>query len=205
MNTTNLLKNPVLANLILVLLPFVASFAYYIFKVLEQRLPRRQAEMLDKVVHYAVQTVEQMYTDAGGAAKKKLAETMIVELFKTSGLAVPSMQMIDAAIEATVFQLQQMPTVMSAKAAKRVSVQTGSTDQLSANVTVPLSQPGRIQDSVDGSALQFVPHLAYTPMSSPLTTNVPNSAAEDAGATLQAWSSGQGGGLRSVLPSSNPL
>ena len=110
MNTT------LLTNLILALLPFATALAVWLSRLLLQRLPENQRAALDQFVKYAVQNVEQVYTNAGSDQKKTLAATLIADMFQAFHLPVPPKSAIDAAIESTVFEINQLPAQQAAKA-----------------------------------------------------------------------------------------
>lgn len=166
-----------MTNIILALLPFIASFAYYLFTLVDHRLPKKQLEMLGQIVTYAVQMVEQQYPDAGGSAKKKLAETIIADIFKAFKLPVPSPAAIDAALESTVFLLQQVPSVAASKQAK--AQQINGTTHNSASTALPT--PG-------GGTSALTAASSYTPLPIGNGQNHPNTGPGDMSATIQSWS-----------------
>jgi LL-H family phage holin len=176
---TDLLTPTLITNIILALLPFVTMFAYYLYGLVEQRLPKNQADMLERVVTSAVYMVEQQYPDVGGAAKKKLAENVINGLIRSLGLPVPTIAAIDAALEASVFRLQQMPSVLAARQAKAVGVvgqaqRMGQTEQV-------LRIPGMVP--TEGV---FRSNVAYAPMA-----GMNNAMHDDlTSAGQNSWSSG---------------
>jgi LL-H family phage holin len=180
----NVLNATMITNIILVLLPFIATLAYYFCRLIEQRLPRHQADMLDRVVKYAVQMVEQQYSGAGGTAKKKLAENVIIDLLKSFGLPIPAVSAIDAALESTVFQLQQMPSVLAAKQGP-----TGQTQSA-----------GMVANDASQSQMTFRPNFAYTP-GAPMPTNA---HADDATSmALRSWPGQMGTPAPNVITPGN--
>lgn len=184
----NVLNPTMITNIILVLLPFIATLAYYFCRLIEQRLPKNQAEMLDHIVKYAVQMVEQQYSGAGGTAKKKLAENLIIDLLKSFGLPIPSVTAIDAALEASVFQLQQMPSVLAAKQGAGPAGPTGQAQ--STGIANDASQP----------QMAFRPSFAYTP-GMPMS---PGPHADDATSmALHSWPGQMGTPTPNVLTPGN--
>jgi LL-H family phage holin len=174
---SSILSPTVITDIILALLPFIATLAYYFCRLIEQSLPKNQANMLDRVVLHAVQMVEQRYPDAGGVAKKKLAENIISTLLKSFGLPVPSAAAIDAALEATVFQLQQMPSVMAAKQAKvvvTVGQTSGAVPQNGGPTQVPVSSVGSAGYTAMGGDAGDATSAALRAWSAPVSPPMPN-------------------------------
>jgi LL-H family phage holin len=100
MNTQELLS-----DLIILLLPIIIAVALWLYRLLEQRLPEKQRAILDYFVKIAVQCVEA--TNAGtGIQKKNAAIMLITAFFSTLRLPVPSSALIDAAIDAAVFEMK---------------------------------------------------------------------------------------------------
>jgi hypothetical protein len=110
------MSTTMITNLILSLLPFAVALAVWLAKLLLQLLPENQRVALDQFVKYAVQNVEQVYTNAGSDQKKTLAAALIADMFQAFHLPVPPKSAIDAAIESTVFEINQLPAQQEAKA-----------------------------------------------------------------------------------------
>jgi len=95
------------SDLIIVLWPFIVLLAAWIFRKLEQRLPEKQAAALNQYAKYAVQKIEQQLTGTS-SEKKNSAISLVIDLFKGARLPIPAMQLIDAAIESFVYELNQL-------------------------------------------------------------------------------------------------
>jgi hypothetical protein len=79
-----------------------------ILRLFEQRLPDKQHAALDRFAKYAVQKVEQQYTDNPSNHKKVLAERFVEEAFQDAKLPIPSALLIDKAIESFVYEIKQL-------------------------------------------------------------------------------------------------
>ncbi len=106
------------SDIIVLLFPVIVFLILWSFRWLEQRLPEKQREALDQFARYAVRKIEQQYSDWSGDKKKSYAETIVINLFKDMHLPVPSYALVDAAIEAVVFELNQLKL-------PRIGVNTG--------------------------------------------------------------------------------
>ena len=73
-------------------------------------LPAQQREALEQFARIAVQKVEQQDGNLDGVAKKQLAVSLVIKLFNTFKIPLPPEEIIDAAIEAAVFLVNQITT-----------------------------------------------------------------------------------------------
>ncbi len=112
--------NPLLTTIIqyavLFSIPLLSVLVVWLCRQLVQSLPTHQREALEQFARMAVQQVEQQNGGLSGTAKKHLAIDLVVKLFNTFKIPLPPMEMIDLAIEAAVFFINQIPaTASSAK------------------------------------------------------------------------------------------
>ncbi len=101
MTVTTMIVNAILT----LLLPIMIAFAWYLAYLFIQRLPLQQRAALEQFAKMAVQQTEQV--NGGNPQKKTLATALVVSAFKAFKLPVPPTEMIDAAIEAAVFAMNQ--------------------------------------------------------------------------------------------------
>lgn len=100
MNTQSMVS-----NIIILLLPVMLMLDLWLFHWIGNRLPEKQRAALDHFVDIAVKNVEQQYTD--NPDKKNLAIKIVKQSFQALKLPVPDAALIDAAIEACVYELRQ--------------------------------------------------------------------------------------------------
>jgi LL-H family phage holin len=96
-----------MSDIIVLLLPILVLIALWLFHWIEQRLPAQQRQALDQFARYAVKKIEKQYSDWPSDKKKAYADTIITALFEDLHLPVPSYALIDAAIEAVVYEIKQ--------------------------------------------------------------------------------------------------
>ena len=97
----------IILYLVILLLPVLFNAGKAVVLKYEQNLPEKQHANLDRFAKYAVQKVEQQYTDNASNHKKVLAERFVEECFQDAKLPIPSALLIDKAIESFVFELNQ--------------------------------------------------------------------------------------------------
>lgn len=102
MNNTTLISNA-----LIVLFPFITALAAYLYKIVVGRMPEAQRLALFQFAQDAVQFVEMVYTNALGEQKKTQAMKAIVDMFQEFHLPVPSDSVLNAAIEAAVWSINQ--------------------------------------------------------------------------------------------------
>jgi hypothetical protein len=91
--------------------PFLLSFAGVLFEWLAGKLPHNKQPLLMDLVETGVHAAEQVGAGQSGAAKKKIAEDFINASLVSLGLKI-NHALIDAAIEAVVFNLNQPQAVV---------------------------------------------------------------------------------------------
>jgi hypothetical protein len=102
MNTQDMMT-----DIIILLFPIFVAVALWVLRLAEQRLPAQQRESLEQFATYVVKKIEQQYSGWSSDKKKAYAESVIIMLFKQMHLPPPSNTLIDAAIEAIVFELKE--------------------------------------------------------------------------------------------------
>jgi len=104
MNTTPI------SDILIALFPFIVALVVYLYRLAVQRLPESQVARLQQFALMTVQYIQQFYSSSTGAQKKELAMQMLIQLFKEFGLPVPDEAVLNAAIEAAVWIIKQVPT-----------------------------------------------------------------------------------------------
>jgi LL-H family phage holin len=99
-----------ITNIILAALPFLATVAYLLARIIEQKLPSNLQIALDQFATNAVQAVEQQYAGKLGSDKKQLAIQAVESLLRTFHLPDPGATAISASIESAVFLMNQSKT-----------------------------------------------------------------------------------------------
>ena len=95
------------SDIIILLLPIMGFAALWLFHWIEQKMPPAKRKELDYYTEKAVKCIEQ--TCAGTSQQKKNAAiTMIYAFFKDINRPAPSQILIDAALEACVYEINQM-------------------------------------------------------------------------------------------------
>ncbi|GCE28810.1 hypothetical protein KDA_42940 [Dictyobacter alpinus] len=87
--------------------PFLCVAAVWCLKFFEHQLPTRQQEMLEKCVQMAVSMAEQVYDQSGPLEKKQFALRAAIDLFQAFHLPIPQPGVLNTALEAAVFALNQ--------------------------------------------------------------------------------------------------
>jgi LL-H family phage holin len=93
-------------DIILSLLVLILMIAIMELKQIKRSLPPEIAEAIDRLVRIAVKCVEQTSTGTS-RQKKDAAITLIYSFCEAMRIPVPSHALIDAAIEACVYEIQQ--------------------------------------------------------------------------------------------------
>lgn len=106
-------------DIIILLFPVIVALMIWLLRIAEQRLPEKQRQALDQFVKIAVQNVEQQYTH--NPDKKNIAISVVIQFFTFFKLPVPDVALIDAAIEACVWEIQNSGAYTGAE----VRVNTG--------------------------------------------------------------------------------
>jgi|SwirhirootsSR2_FD_contig_31_17339200_length_1498_multi_3_in_0_out_0_2 hypothetical protein len=88
--------------------PVMIGIAFWLFHYLIQRLPAHTRLALQQFALLVVKKVEQEGTTLDNAQKKAQAVQQIMVLFREFGLPVPPPDVIDIAIEAAVFEINQL-------------------------------------------------------------------------------------------------
>lgn len=101
------------STIILIAWPLLWHLAYPIGKLLEHKLPSRQREVLEQFASIAVRNVEQVSMNSSNAAKKQVAMSLLVQLFRGFHIPLPPEEILDGAIEATVYMLPSAKIVDS--------------------------------------------------------------------------------------------
>ncbi len=97
---------------VLLSIPLLCALVVWLCHQLVQSLPTHQREALEQFARIAVQHVEQQNGTLSGAAKKELAINLVVKLFNIFKIPSPPVEIIDVAIEAAVFFINQIPAAM---------------------------------------------------------------------------------------------
>lgn len=79
--------------------------AIHLSNIQRQKMPDHLTTKLEKFSRMAVQQIEQQHKEMNGDAKKQLAINTVLNLFKAYKLPAPSNDVLDIAIESTVFSL----------------------------------------------------------------------------------------------------
>ena len=92
---------------IVLLLPVLVFLILWSIQWLEQRLPERKRAELDYYTEKAVKCIEQTFT-GNSTQKKNAAIAMIYDFFKAANRPAPSQVLVDAALEACVYEINMM-------------------------------------------------------------------------------------------------
>jgi len=111
----NTLILPIIQYVVLLSIPLLCALVVWLCHQLVRSLPTQQREALEQFARIAVQKVEQQDSTLSGTAKKQLAVSLVIKLFNTFKIPVPPVEMIDVAIEAAVFLINQVSTMMGAE------------------------------------------------------------------------------------------
>jgi LL-H family phage holin len=111
----NTLLTSLIQYAILLSIPLLSVLVVWLGQQLVRSLPTQQREALEQFARIAVQKVEQQDGNLDGAAKKQLAASLIIKLFNTFKIPLPPEEITDAAIEAAVFLVNQIPTSAGAE------------------------------------------------------------------------------------------
>src|SRR6266571_4343245 len=109
----NTLVISIIQYAVLFSIPLLCALVVWLCHQLVQSLPTHQREALEQFARMAVQQIEQQNGSLSGTAKKQLAIDLVVRLFNTFKIPSPPVEMIDVAIEAAVFFINQIPAAMS--------------------------------------------------------------------------------------------
>lgn len=107
------------SDIMILLLPVMIALSCWLLRLLEQRLPEKQRAALDHFVNIAVKNVEQELDTVPSSQKKDAAIKIVESFFRFFKLPLPDEEIIKAATEAAVFELNQM------KPSAQVRVNTG--------------------------------------------------------------------------------
>jgi LL-H family phage holin len=110
----NTLILPIIQYAVLLSIPLLCALVVWLCYQLVRSLPTQQREALEQFARIAVQKVEQQDSTLSGTAKKQLAIDLVVKLFSTFKIPSPPVEMIDVAIEAAVFAVNQVSMMMGA-------------------------------------------------------------------------------------------
>ena len=104
------MNQQLLSDLVPLLIPLIVALAIWLYQFLMEFLPARQRS-IDHVVRMVVRQVEQTMEGMTSDEKKEAAMTLAGQLFGALHLPVPDEQLLDAAIEAAVYELTHVPPV----------------------------------------------------------------------------------------------
>jgi LL-H family phage holin len=105
----NTLLTLIIQYVILLSIPLLCALVVWLCQQLVRSLPTQQRDALEQFARIAVQQVEQQNASLDGTAKKQLAISLVIKLFSTFKISQPPEDIIDAAIEAAVFFINQLP------------------------------------------------------------------------------------------------
>jgi LL-H family phage holin len=105
----NTILTLIIQYVILLSIPLLCALVVWLCQQLVRSLPTQQRDALEQFARIAVQQVEQQNASLDGTAKKQLAITLVIKLFSTFKISLPPEDIIDAAIEAAVFFINQLP------------------------------------------------------------------------------------------------
>jgi hypothetical protein len=94
-----------ISMVVLIVWPVLFHLASPIGQMLVSKLPGKQQEVLKEFATIAVQQVEQVSLNTSNAAKKQLAMSLTIRLFKAFHIPLPAEDILDAAIESVVYML----------------------------------------------------------------------------------------------------
>lgn len=100
-----------LSDLVPLLIPLIIALAIWLYQFLMEFLPARQRISIDHVVRMVVRQVEQTMESMTSDEKKEAAMTLAGQLFGALHLPIPDEQLLDAAIEAAVYELTHVPPI----------------------------------------------------------------------------------------------
>ena len=95
-----------ITNLIPLLIPLAIALGVWLYQFLMEFLPTQQRASIDHIVRMIVRHVEQTMDAVSNAEKKQAAIMLAGQLFRALHLPVPDGPLLDAAIEAAVYELQ---------------------------------------------------------------------------------------------------
>ena len=108
----NALLTTIIQYAVLLSIPLLCALVVWLCHQLVQSLPTHQREALEQFARIAVQHVEQQNGTLSGAAKKELAIDLVIKLFNIFKIPSPPVEIINVAIEAAVFFINQIPAAM---------------------------------------------------------------------------------------------
>lgn len=111
----------VINSVLFFLWPIMIGIAFWLFHYLIQRLPAHTRLALQQFAQMVVKRVEQQGITLDSAQKKALAVQQVMVLFREFGLPVPPPDVIDIAIEAAVFEINELLGKANGDASKRVT------------------------------------------------------------------------------------
>ena len=103
------MNQQLLGDLVPLLIPLVVALGIWLYQFLMEFLPARQRVSIDHVVRMVVRQVEQTMEGIGSDEKKQAAVMLARQLFGALHLPVPDEHLLDAAIEAAVYELAHVP------------------------------------------------------------------------------------------------
>jgi LL-H family phage holin len=110
----HLLLTLLIQYVILLSIPLLCALVVWLCHQLIRSLPTQQRDALEQFARIAVQQVEQQNASLSGTAKKQLAISLVIKLFNTFKIPLPPEDIVDAAIEAAVFFIKQLPAAVGA-------------------------------------------------------------------------------------------
>ncbi len=114
-------------------------YCYLAIKQSEQRSPSKQREALKDFAEIAVKYIEQRFSDLSSDQKKEAAVRFVIKLFVEHDLPVPDQAIIEAAIEAVVWEINHVGENTGIKQRRDRSTEALGQDTLSA-ISPPIAQ-----------------------------------------------------------------
>src|SRR5712691_2042275 len=95
-----------ITNLVPLLIPLAIALGVWLYQFLMEFLPTQQRASIDHIVRMVVRQIEQTMDAVSGDDKKRAAIALAGQLFRALHLPLPDEPLLDAAIEAAVYELQ---------------------------------------------------------------------------------------------------
>jgi hypothetical protein len=112
-----------ISDIIVILIPFTIFGALWLINWLEQRLPEKQRAALKEFASIAIKKVEQQFSDLSNSQKKQAAIDIVEQMFHEFKMPVPHLAIIDAVIEACIWEMNHVRTYSGAIARRSESPQ----------------------------------------------------------------------------------
>lgn len=93
----------IINSILVLLLPFLIAFCYYLAQFQIQRLPGQQRAALAQFAHMAACYVEQ---EGVRQQKKEIAKAYATDCFRLFGLPIPHEDILEVAIGAAMYEIQ---------------------------------------------------------------------------------------------------